>query len=203
MWLQRNHVRTPLKHTQHIQLDHSNQWCHSSSFTWLFWLRGLSLDAGYGGVEENESKLDRSPNFPRWQCWFSTLVSSAAQGTPLQQDIIGNNMLVLQPVQRGSDSRGTGNHYRKSGGFMAYLGKSEGCLLLQNCLLVKRTEQVKEIWMWGKDCQCLFRQIRMIYKKKKCLESSRHQKKMPNQPNFPPDAAIRKIMYVQIGDSAL
>lgn len=30
---------------------------------------------------------------------------------------------------------------------MAYLGKSEECLLLQNCLLVKQTEQVKEIWM--------------------------------------------------------
>lgn len=129
MRLQQNPVRTPLPHIQ-LDLNHSNQWCHSSSFTWLFWLSGLSLDVGHGGVEENESKLDRSPNFPR--CWFSTLVSSAAQGTPFQQDIIGNNMLGLQPVQRGSDSRGTGNHYRKSGGFMAYLGKSEGCLLLQN-----------------------------------------------------------------------
>lgn len=62
------------------------------------------------------------------------------------------------------------------------------------CLLVKWTEQVKEIWMWSQDVQCLFRQIRMMYKKK-CAESSRHQKKMPNQPNFPSDAAIRKIMY--------
>lgn len=185
MWLQQNHVRTPLPHTPHIQLNfnHSNQWCHSSSLTWLFRLRGLSLDVGHGGVEENESKLDRSPNFPRWQCWFSTLVSSAAQGTPLQQDIIGNNMLVLQPVQRGSDSRDTGNHYRKSGGFMAYLEKSEGCLLLQNCLLVKWTE-VKEIWMWSKDCQCSFRQIRMMYKKKNVRKAADTRKRCQTSQTF-------------------
>lgn len=35
---------------------------------------------------------------------------------------------------------------------------------------------------------------------KKCAESSRRQK---NIPNFPPDAAIGKIKYLQIGGSAL
>lgn len=119
---------------QHVKLDSNgfDRQCHSSSNTWLIWLRGLYLDVKRGGVKENESDLDGGPNLPRWQCWFSTLVSRAVQATPLQQDITGNNMWVSGPVQSRSDSRGTGSHYRLSRGFMAYLGKCEGCLLLQN-----------------------------------------------------------------------
>lgn len=58
--------------------------------------------------------------------------------------------------------------------------------------------------MWSIARQCLFLHTNQddAQVKKKNVESSRHQEKMANQANFPPDAAISKIMYKQIGDGA-